>query len=351
MKFGVFLPNGSNGYIPSEGSPVYQPTFEHNKAISLEAEAQGLDFVLSMMKYRGFGGSTGYWDSCLESFTLMAGLASVTERIGLFPSISLLSQHPAVVARMIATLDDISSGRCGLNIVTGWNRAEYLQMDMWPGDSHYERRYDYASEYLTILKTLWETGRCSHKGEFFSLDDCTVYPQPSGDIPIVCAGQSPRGRQFVAESADHQFVLTGKSNLIGGVKDIQSRAAKYNRNVGIYALYHMIIEDTDEKAKDVAEDIVRKADTGAIRNILASASLDTNEGGSSDQLQSALDQSIEEGNMAFMGIPVIVGSPATIAEQIMSLRDDSGIEGMLFSWPDFVEGVRRFGEEVVPLID
>ena len=50
MKFGVFLPNGSNDYIPSEGSPVYQPTFEHNKAISLEAEAQGLDFVISMMK-------------------------------------------------------------------------------------------------------------------------------------------------------------------------------------------------------------------------------------------------------------------------------------------------------------
>jgi len=55
--------------------------------------------------------------------------------------------------------------------------------------------------------------------------------------------------------------------------------------------------------------------------------------------------------MAFMGIPVVVGSPASIAEQIMLLRDESGIEGMLFSWPDFVSGVRRFGEEVMPLID
>ena len=95
MKFGVFLPNGSNGYIPSAGSPDYEPTFEHNAAISVEAERQGLDFVLSMMKYRGFGGDTGYWDSCLESFTLMSALAAVTETIGLFPSISILSQHPA----------------------------------------------------------------------------------------------------------------------------------------------------------------------------------------------------------------------------------------------------------------
>ena len=50
MKFGVFLPNGSNGYIPSAGSPVYQPTYQHNLDISLAAEKHGLDFVLSMMK-------------------------------------------------------------------------------------------------------------------------------------------------------------------------------------------------------------------------------------------------------------------------------------------------------------
>ena len=111
MRFGIFLPNGSNGYIPSKGSPIYEPTFEHNKRISQEAEDLGFDFVLSMMKYRGFGGETGYWDSCLESFTLMSAIASVTSSIGLFPSISILSQHPAVVARMIATIDVISAGR------------------------------------------------------------------------------------------------------------------------------------------------------------------------------------------------------------------------------------------------
>jgi pyrimidine oxygenase len=350
VKFGVFLPNGSNGYIPSAGSPVYLPTFEHNKQCSIEAEKQGLDFVLSMMKYKGFGGETGYWDSCLESFTLMAAIASVTKEIGLFPSISVLTQHPAVVARMISTLDDISGGRCGLNIVTGWNRAEYLSMDMWPGESHYERRYEYASEYLSILKTLWLTGRCTHQGEFFKLDDCTVLPQPMGDIPIVCAGQSPRGRQFVAESADHQFVLTGKSKLVAGVRDIKDRAKKCGRSVGIYALFHLIIEDTDDEAVRVAENIVRGADEGAISNILASANLDTNTGGTSDQLKAALEQGIEEGNMAFMGIPVIFGSPQTVIRHIKEMRDDSGIDGMLFSWPDFVPGIRRFGQEVKPFI-
>lgn len=348
MKFGVFLPNGSNGYIPSAGSPVYEPTFEHNKAISLEAERHGLDFVLSMMKYRGFGGETGYWDACLESFTLMAALASVTERIGLFPSISILSQHPAVVARMVATIDDVSGGRCGLNIVTGWNRPEYAQMGLWPGDQHYERRYEYAAEYVSILKSLWETGRCTHDGEFFKLDDCTVYPQPRHDVPIVCAGQSPRGKQFVAELADHQFVMTGKSTLKPGVVDIKARAAKTGRDVGIYALYHMIVEETDEEAERVAQAIVARADRGAIGNILASADLDSNTEGTSDQLKGALERSIEEGNMAFMGIPVVLGSPASVARQIDEVAAETGIDGMLFSWPDFVPGIRRFGEDVMP---
>lgn len=350
MKFGVFLPNGSNGYIPSRGSPVYEPTFEHNKAISIAAERHGLDFVLSMMKYRGFGGETGYWDACLESFTLMAALASVTEKVGLFPSISILSQHPAVVARMVATIDDVSGGRCGLNIVTGWNRPEYAQMGMWPGDSHYERRYDYATEYVEILKTLWADGRCTFNGEFFRLDDCTVYPQPRSEIPIVCAGQSPRGREFVAASADHQFVLTGKSNLASGVADIKRRAAGKNRAVGIYALYHMIVADTDAQAQAEAQAIIDGADEGALANILASANLDTNADGTADQLKAALEQGLEEGNLAFMGVPVVLGSPATVAAQIDEIERDTGIDGMLFSWPDFETGIGRFGQEVMPLL-
>jgi pyrimidine oxygenase len=56
VKFGIFLPNGRNGYIISRASPQYSPTFAHNKAIAIEAERQGFHMILSMMKYRGFGG-------------------------------------------------------------------------------------------------------------------------------------------------------------------------------------------------------------------------------------------------------------------------------------------------------
>ncbi len=78
MDIGVFIPIGRNGWIVSTTSPQYNPSFELNKQTTLNAERYGFDFALSMIKLRGFGGQSGFWDQNLESFTLMAGLAAVT---------------------------------------------------------------------------------------------------------------------------------------------------------------------------------------------------------------------------------------------------------------------------------
>ena len=82
------------------------------------------------------------------------------------------------------------------------------------------------------------------------------------------------GREFVAY-ADHQFVLTSEDNLVTSVGDIRDKSAITGRNVGIYALFHMILADTDDAAEAQVRQIIDAADHGAI-SILASASLDTN---------------------------------------------------------------------------
>nr|WP_233628214.1 LLM class flavin-dependent oxidoreductase [Saccharopolyspora sp. HNM0986] len=120
MDFGVFLPIGNNGWLISENAPQYMPSFELNKNVALEAERQGFAFALSMIKLRGFGGKTEFWDHNLESFTMMAGLAAVTERIRLYASTAVLTLPPAMVARMATTIDSIAPGRFGVNIVSGW---------------------------------------------------------------------------------------------------------------------------------------------------------------------------------------------------------------------------------------
>ena len=141
MKIGVFIPIGNNGWLVSTTSPQYMPSWDLNREVVQKAERYGLDFALSMIKLRGFGGPSEYWDHNLESFTLMAGLAAVTSRIQLFASVAVLTLPPAIVARMAVTIDSISHGRFGVNIVSGWQKAEYEQMGLWPGEVHFERRY------------------------------------------------------------------------------------------------------------------------------------------------------------------------------------------------------------------
>src|SRR6201991_5389275 len=115
MQVGVFIPIGNNGWLISENSPQYMPSFELNKEIVQKAEKYGFDFALSMIKLRGFGGKTQFWEHNLESFTLMAGLAAVTERIKIFATAATLTLPPAIVARMASTIDSISHGRFGIN--------------------------------------------------------------------------------------------------------------------------------------------------------------------------------------------------------------------------------------------
>ena len=248
MKLGVFLPNGQNGYVVSNSSPQYVPTYQHMLDITKECERIGLDFILSMIKYRGFGGTSGYWESCFDSITLACGLAAHTSTIQLYATVPVLGIHPAVAARQISTFNDISKGRAGVNIVTGWNRPEYQQMGLWPGDDYHDRRYEYTEEYIKIMRTLWREGRMTFDGEFFKLTDCTCYPTPNREIPIVCAGQSPRGQIFTARHAEFNFVFGGREKLRRIAQPVIEESRKLGRNVGTLALVTVIAEETDALA-------------------------------------------------------------------------------------------------------
>ena len=359
MKFGIFLPNGSNGYILSKAIAPYMPTWELNRDITLEAERLGFDFVLSMMKFRGFGGETGYWDACLESFSLTSALATVTQRIGLIPTVALLALHPAYVARTMATLDDISGGRAGLNIVTGWNKPEYVQMGLWRGDAYYKQRYAYALDYVHVLRTLWRDGAITHHSAYFDLDDCQCFPTPAHEIPLVSAGQSSAGQDFVAQIGGHSFAMAPPERLHTIASGLNQAGAKYGTRVGTYGLFQIVTAETDDLAWQTASDIAAGGDIEAIKSMLYSASLDTVKDGTSDQFRNAdadadaalLAGDVESGNMAFMSVPALIGSYETVARKINRIAEDRNIEGMVLCWPDWVAGVRAFGERVFPLLD
>ncbi len=345
MDLGIFIPIGNNGWMMSANSPQYMPSFDLNRSIAEKAEAHGYNFLLSMVKLRGFGGPTEFWDHNMESFTLMAGLAAVTNDIQLFASVALPTLPPAIVARMACTIDDISNGRFGINIVSGWNQSEYSQMGVWPGDWYYDRRYDYATEYVHIMRELWATGQSDFKGEFFTMDDCRLSPTPkSGSVPIVCAGQSDRGMQFCAEYGDFQFII-GSDNFAdtaGHTERLLGHAAKTGREVGPYALYFIIMGETDAEAQAKWDHYREGADLEAIAFMTGQANLDVS--------GSTAAKITEMQNAFALNIGKIVGSHATVARQLDELAAINGLKGVMCIFDDYLIGTDDFGRHVMPLL-
>lgn len=350
MRLGIFTPTGNNGWIPSSTSPQYMPSHELTKSVLTRAEDYGFDFALCMVKLKGFGGETRFWDYTLETFTAMSAAAAVTERISLFCSVGILSYHPAMVARMAATIDDVAPGRFGINIVTGWNRDEYAQMGLWPGDDFYRYRYDYASEYVTILKELWEHGVSNFSGSYFRLDDCRLGPRPAHKIDLVAAGSSQRGRRFAAEFTDFNFTdaSDGVDGLVAANEALAAETAVTGRDVTSLVLRMVILDDTDEAARKKVDHYNEGSDREAIAYMSGNYALD-------NAAKDASSQRFAEEFARLRAIPenggLLAGSPRTVAAALNELAKVEGTGGILMSFDDYGDGLDRFGRDVVPLLD
>jgi pyrimidine oxygenase len=349
MDVGVFIPIGNNGWLISTTSPQYKPSFELNREVVQKAERYGFDFALSMIKLRGFGGKSGFWDYNLESFTLMAGLGAVTSRIQLFATVGVLSIPPAITARMAVTCESIAPGRFGVNIVSGWQKAEYSQMGIWPGQEHFERRYEYCGEYVDVMKDLWTSGVSDRKGEFFQMDDCRCLPMPSAHIPIISAGQSDRGMQFAAEYADYNFCSAGglnkPANFAPIVAKLTRQTAKLGRPVGALTLVMVIADETDEAAMAKWEHYKRGTDLEALAWRDGQAAADVKA-----QADSTVGRMITQDRALPTNMATMVGSYATVARLLDEIGEVPGVQGVMLTFDDFVIGVEQFGQRIQPLM-
>ncbi len=349
MDLGVFIPIANNGWLISKTSPQYNTSFALNRDVTLLAEKYGFEFALSMVKLRGFGGESEFWDHALESFTLMAGIAAVTDRIKLYASTAVLTLPPAIAARMAATIDSIAPGRFGINIVSGWAEAEYTQMGLWPGKEHYGRRYQYSAEYVTVMKDLWATGTSNHQGPYFKMTDCKLSPRPSVMPSIVSAGQSDVGMAFAAEYADFNFCLGEGVNTptkcAGTIGRLLAAVAKTGRIVGAYALFMIIADETDAAAQAKWEHYKAGKDLDALSWMGAQATADdkADAGGTAQSM-------INPASPVNLNMGTLVGSFATVAALMDELATVDGLAGVMLTFDDFIVGMQDFGERIQPLM-
>ena len=337
--YGVFLPVANGGWIVSSTTPPLDGLWRQNLAAAITADEQGLDFVMSMGKWRGFGGETNHWGVSMESVTMMAGIAQATRRVKVWATVHALLHNPAVTAKMITTLDHISGGRAGLNIVAGAYREEFGQMGAWDPKLSHDDRYELAEEWTTIVKRLWSEPSVDFQGKYFTMQDCVSDPKPiSRPRPdLICAGMSDRGFRFAVREGDACFI---GGRTADERRDASRRAkrvaAELGTTVKTYAMCTLIHAETDAKAEALVARYAEGADMAAIIAMLQSWGVPP------ERLSAAAST-----QGPFM-TQTAVGSPATCAEKVEEFVSHCELDGLMLIFPDYVEGLKMFGTEILP---
>lgn len=340
LELGVFMPVGSNGFLMSTAAPRYQPTFALHKAIAQTAERVGLDYVFSMGKWMGFGGETDFWKETIEPLAMGAALAAATDRIKVFATINPLLFAPAVAAKQIATIDGISGGRFGINIVTGNTMEELEQLGVVP-EGYSEYRYEYADEWISVIKALWSQERTTHKGRFFEVTNCVCDPKPvqKPAVQIVSAGTSDEGLGFGAKHSDYQFV--------GPDAQVIAKIREFSKDrptpLKVATSLMMVIGETDDEANAKLMALVEGRDTEALENLIHSFERDNRDSYADRTSWLRAPHVFGFGN----GRP-IAGSPKTIAAKLAELVLETGLDAIQVTFIDFVKDLEIYGTEVVP---
>lgn len=165
------------------------------------AEDVGFDslWVGDHLLYRRPDGNVGPW----EVWTTLAGLAEATTRVEIGPLVAATSFHsPPMLAKMAATVDEISGGRLVLGLGAGWNEPDYTAFGF-----PYDQRVSRFEEAFTIIRTLLREGRIDFEGEFYTARDCELVPRgaisrhPKGP-PLMVGSTSPRMLAITAPHVD-----------------------------------------------------------------------------------------------------------------------------------------------------
>jgi N-acetyl-S-(2-succino)cysteine monooxygenase len=242
--------------VPADGSL----RFEHYARSALAAERGKCDLLFFADGIgirerdipRGSLARSGYEIVELEPLTLLPALAAVTKHIGLVCTASTTYNEPFHIARKFASLDLLSNGRAGWNVVTSWSEAEAKNFNR---DQHldYETRYARAAEFVEVVKGLWDSwekdafcfdkasGRffdeakmhvLDHRGRFFSVrGPLNVGPLPQVHAIVVQAGASEQGRELAAETADIVYAVHASKPMAQAFyADLKRRLDRYGRS-------------------------------------------------------------------------------------------------------------------------
>ena len=159
LQIGLFGANCSSGRAVTLVPERWSGSWPDNKKLAVMADDAGIDFMLPIGRWKGYGGDTDYQGTTLETITWATGLLAATRQLTVFGTVHAPIFNPVVAAKEMVTADHVGEGRFGLNIVVGWNEGEF---DMFGVEQRaHEDRYEYAQEWIDVIKISGPSARIS----------------------------------------------------------------------------------------------------------------------------------------------------------------------------------------------
>src|SRR5438874_435292 len=214
LKIGLFGPNCSSGRAVTTVPERWSGNWQDNLKLAHLADEAGLDFLLPIARWKGYGGDTDYQGTTLETFTWATGLLASTQRITVFGTVHAPLFNPVIAAKQCVTADHIGGGRFGLNLVVGWNEGEFEMFGV--AQREHEQRYEYAQEWLDAVKLMWSPNEdFDVEGTYLHLKGVRAKPKPVGGTrPLIMnAGASPTGRAFAVKNCDAFFMQASRTSI------------------------------------------------------------------------------------------------------------------------------------------
>lgn len=344
LKLGIFSTNADGGLAITDVPERWLASWPDNLTAAQIADRAGLEFILPIARWRGFGGKNRVREWSFETFTWAAGLAAATERIGLFMTVHVPLVHPLYAAKALATVDHISAGRAGLNLVCGWNPKEFGMF----GTPLVEKGYDQASEWIDILERLYAADEpLDHEGSYYRLKQAVSRPaslQTPRPVTMNAAFGGP-GRDFAAARCDYLFTTFSELEDAGKhVADIRERAVRCGRSVGAYTVAHVVCRESQAEAEAYYERYaVTMADHAAVDEHMA---------GKKEFSQSHDRHAYDRYRQRFAGgagsYP-LVGTPRRIAEEMIAIAGQ-GYDGIALSFVNYTQELPYFCDSVLPIL-
>lgn len=310
-----------------------------------------------------------------DPLQIVPAMAAVTKHLGFGVTTSISFEHPYPFARRISTLDHLTKGRVGWNIVTSYLESGSKNLGLKTQVNH-DNRYDIADEYLEVLYKLWEGSweegsvlrdresgifadhekvhPIQHEGKYFTVPGIHICePSPQRTPVLYQAGASSRGQKFASQNAECVFIAApskiATKKVVQGIRQKLAQEGRDPYSVKIYALLSIVTDETDAKAQAKFKEYQSYGSyDGALTLLSGWSGIDFSQYQPTDKveyiqtnaIQSLLDSyvnadpervwTIEEiANWNSLGGngPVLVGSAETVSDALQQWIEDTDIDG------------------------